>query len=112
MSAGQVCCALKDLDMRVHVLCHKRACPHMVATMPLFNSACGAAAVDPLKLLLPEPWRAQPYFSKLDGLKGVPVINIHMCVRMRIVAIASFDKSYVEVCQPAVHFCESSDPSL
>ena len=37
------------------------------------------AAVDPLKLLLPEPWRALPYFSKLDGLKGVPVINIHMC---------------------------------
>ena len=80
--------------------------------LQLSNSACVVAAVDPLKLLLPEPWRAQPYFSKLNGLKGVPVINIHMCVRMRIVAIASFDKSFVEVCRPAVQFCESSDPSL
>ncbi len=37
-----------------------------------------AMPVDPLKLLLPEPWRELPYFSKLDGLKGVPVINIHL----------------------------------
>jgi uncharacterized protein with NAD-binding domain and iron-sulfur cluster len=38
--------------------------------------------VDPLKLLLPEPWRQMPYFTKLDGLVGVPVINIHMCARV------------------------------
>jgi 15-cis-phytoene desaturase len=37
-----------------------------------------AMPVDPLKLLLPEPWRELPYFSKLEGLKGVPVINIHL----------------------------------
>ena len=35
--------------------------------------------MDPLKLLLPEPWQRMPYFSKLEGLVGVPVINIHMC---------------------------------
>jgi 15-cis-phytoene desaturase len=37
-----------------------------------------ALPVDPLKLLLPEPWKQLPYFSKLEGLNGVPVINIHL----------------------------------
>jgi 15-cis-phytoene desaturase len=37
-----------------------------------------AMPVDPLKLLLPEPWKSLPYFTKLDGLNGVPVINIHL----------------------------------
>ena len=37
-----------------------------------------ALPVDPLKLLLPEPWKELPYFQKLEGLKGVPVINIHL----------------------------------
>jgi 15-cis-phytoene desaturase len=37
-----------------------------------------ALPVDPLKLLLPDPWKSLPYFEKLAGLKGVPVINIHL----------------------------------
>jgi 15-cis-phytoene desaturase len=37
-----------------------------------------ALPVDPLKRLLPEPWKDLPYFSKLSGLNGVPVINIHL----------------------------------
>jgi 15-cis-phytoene desaturase len=37
-----------------------------------------AMPVDPLKLLLPEAWRDLPSFRKLDGLNGVPVINIHL----------------------------------
>ena len=37
-----------------------------------------ALPVDPFKLLLPEPWKQMPFFSKLDGLRGVPVINIHL----------------------------------
>jgi len=37
-----------------------------------------ALPVDPLKLLLPEPWKTIPYFAKLSGLNGVPVINIHL----------------------------------
>ena len=37
-----------------------------------------ALPVDPLKLILPEAWKAMPYFSKLEGLRGVPVINIHL----------------------------------
>lgn len=39
-----------------------------VSTMP----------VDVLKLMLPDEWRPMPYFDKLNGLTGVPVINIHM----------------------------------
>ncbi|CAM9183396.1 unnamed protein product, partial [Ascophyllum nodosum] len=39
-----------------------------VSTMP----------VDVLKLILPDDWRPIPYFDKLNGLNGVPVINIHM----------------------------------
>jgi 15-cis-phytoene desaturase len=37
-----------------------------------------ALPVDPLKLLLPEAWRSLPYFARLEGLRGVPVINIHL----------------------------------
>lgn len=39
-----------------------------VSTMP----------VDNMKLMLPDEWRLMPYFKKLEGLSGVPVINIHM----------------------------------
>jgi len=39
-----------------------------VSTMP----------VDILKQKLPDEWRPMPYFEKLNGLNGVPVINIHM----------------------------------
>jgi 15-cis-phytoene desaturase len=37
-----------------------------------------AMPVDPLKLMLPEPWQQLEYFQKLDGLEGVPVINLHL----------------------------------
>merc|ERR1711937_945787 len=37
-----------------------------------------ALPVDPFKLLLPEPWKQMDVFSKLDGLRGVPVINLHL----------------------------------
>lgn len=37
-----------------------------------------AMPVDPLKVMLPAPWKAMPFFQKLDGLEGVPVINLHM----------------------------------
>ena len=46
-----------------------------------------ALPVDPLKLLLPDPWRQLPYFQKLDGLKGVPVINIHLWFDRKLTAI-------------------------
>lgn len=31
-----------------------------------------------MKLLLPDKWKNMPYFQKLNGLAGVPVINIHI----------------------------------
>lgn len=37
-----------------------------------------AMPVDPLKLMLPDAWRQLEYFKKLDGLAGVPVINLHL----------------------------------
>lgn len=36
------------------------------------------APVDILKLLMPEQWKPMPYFKQLDGLEGIPVINIHI----------------------------------
>ena len=37
-----------------------------------------AMPVDPLKVILPNPWRDLDYFKQLDELAGVPVINIHL----------------------------------
>lgn len=31
-----------------------------------------------MKLMTPQPWSSMPYFEKLHGLEGVPVINIHI----------------------------------
>ena len=37
-----------------------------------------AMPVDPLKVMVPKPWREIDCFKKLQGLEGVPVINIHL----------------------------------
>lgn len=37
-----------------------------------------ALSVDPLKPLLPQPWRQLEFFQQLEGLEGVPVINVHI----------------------------------
>ncbi|MBD2569111.1 15-cis-phytoene desaturase [Anabaena lutea] len=37
-----------------------------------------AMSVDPLKVMLPEPWKQMAFFQKLEGLEGVPVINLHL----------------------------------
>ncbi|MFH7028384.1 MAG: 15-cis-phytoene desaturase [Heteroscytonema crispum UTEX LB 1556] len=37
-----------------------------------------AMPVDPLKLMLPAPWKQMEFFQKLEGLQGVPVINVHL----------------------------------
>lgn len=46
-----------------------------VFTADLYVSAM---PVDPLKVLLPQPWRENSFFQKLNGLEGVPVINLHL----------------------------------
>jgi 15-cis-phytoene desaturase len=37
-----------------------------------------ATSVDVLKALVPQQWQDLPYFQKLQGLEGVPVINLHL----------------------------------
>jgi 15-cis-phytoene desaturase len=37
-----------------------------------------ATSVDVIKALMPEQWKPMPFFKKLEGLEGVPVINLHM----------------------------------
>ncbi|WP_392531458.1 15-cis-phytoene desaturase [Nostoc sp. C117] len=37
-----------------------------------------AMSVDPLKVMLPKPWKQMEFFQKLEGLEGVPVINLHL----------------------------------
>ncbi len=34
--------------------------------------------VDVVKRIIPKRWQPKPYFSQLEGLKGVPVINVHI----------------------------------
>lgn len=37
-----------------------------------------AMPVDPLKVILPASWKEMSFFQKLEGLEGVPVINLHL----------------------------------
>jgi len=37
-----------------------------------------AMPVDPLKVLIPKLWQEDKFFQKLEGLEGVPVINLHL----------------------------------
>ncbi|MBH8554954.1 15-cis-phytoene desaturase [Nostocaceae cyanobacterium CENA357] len=49
--------------------------PDYIETAELYVSAM---SVDILKAMLPKPWKQMEYFQKLDGLEGVPVINLHL----------------------------------
>ncbi|QIR39849.1 15-cis-phytoene desaturase [Tolypothrix sp. PCC 7910] len=46
-----------------------------VLTADLYVSAM---PVDPFKVMLPAPWKQMEFFQQLDGLEGVPVINLHL----------------------------------
>ncbi len=46
-----------------------------ILTADLYVSAM---PVDPLKVILPQPWRELDFFELLEGLEGVPVINLHL----------------------------------
>jgi 15-cis-phytoene desaturase len=46
-----------------------------IITADLYVSAM---PVDPLKTMLPTAWQQIKYFQKLEGLEGVPVINVHL----------------------------------
>ncbi|NDJ16017.1 15-cis-phytoene desaturase [Myxacorys almedinensis] len=49
--------------------------PDQVLTADLYVSAL---SVDVMKVLMPVPWKDLEFFQKLDGLEGVPVINLHL----------------------------------
>jgi 15-cis-phytoene desaturase len=55
-----------------------------VFTADLYVSAL---PVDPLKVLLPQSWRKIDQFKKLEGLEGVPVINLHLWFDRKLTAI-------------------------
>jgi 15-cis-phytoene desaturase len=46
-----------------------------------------AMPVDPLKVMLPQAWREMDYFKQLDGLEGVPVINLHLWFERKLTDI-------------------------
>ncbi len=46
-----------------------------------------AMSVDVMKVLMPEPWKAMPFFQKLEGLEGVPVINLHLWFDRKLTTI-------------------------
>jgi 15-cis-phytoene desaturase len=46
-----------------------------VVTADLYVSAM---SVDPLKVMLPKAWKQIDFFKKLEGIEGVPVINLHL----------------------------------
>jgi 15-cis-phytoene desaturase len=49
--------------------------PDEILTADLYVSAM---PVDPLKVMLPQSWKQMDFFQKLQGLEGVPVINLHL----------------------------------
>ncbi|MEB3193169.1 MAG: 15-cis-phytoene desaturase [Snowella sp.] len=49
--------------------------PDEVFTADLYVSAM---PVDPLKVMIPQAWRDRPEFKMIEGLEGVPVINLHL----------------------------------
>ena len=46
-----------------------------------------AMPVDIFKTILPKEWSSKNIFKKLDGLKGVPVINIHLWFDRKLTSI-------------------------
>ncbi|MFB2834053.1 15-cis-phytoene desaturase [Floridanema evergladense] len=49
--------------------------PDEILTADVYVSAM---SVDVVKVLLPKPWQEMEFFQKLEGLEGVPVINLHL----------------------------------
>jgi 15-cis-phytoene desaturase len=46
-----------------------------------------AMSVDVIKALLPQSWKTMAFFQKLEGLEGVPVINLHLWFDRKITNI-------------------------
>jgi 15-cis-phytoene desaturase len=46
-----------------------------------------AMPVDPFKVILPAPWKQMEFFQQLEGLEGVPVINLHLWFDRKLTTI-------------------------
>jgi 15-cis-phytoene desaturase len=46
-----------------------------------------AMSVDVIKVLIPQPWKTMTFFQQLEGLEGVPVINLHLWFDRKITNI-------------------------
>jgi 15-cis-phytoene desaturase len=46
-----------------------------------------SAPVDIMKRLRPTRWTEMPFFQKMDGLEGVPVINIHIWLDRKLTTV-------------------------
>jgi 15-cis-phytoene desaturase len=64
-----------DGTVRGFVIRGLNGAPDEILTADLYVSAM---PVDPLKVMLPAAWKQMDYFKQLDGLEGVPVINLHL----------------------------------
>jgi len=51
------------------------------------DSYVSAMSVDVMKALMPKPWAEMPFFQKLNGLEGVPVINLHLWFDRKLTAV-------------------------
>lgn len=64
-----------DNTVKHFVLRGLNGAPDEILTADLYVSAM---SVDVMKVLTPAPWKQMPFFQKLEGLEGVPVINLHL----------------------------------
>ncbi len=65
----------EDNTVRGFLIRGLEGAPDQVVTADAYVSAM---PVDVMKVLVPEPWKQMEFFQKLEGLEGVPVINLHL----------------------------------
>jgi 15-cis-phytoene desaturase len=58
--------------------------PDQIVEADLYVSAM---SVDVTKVLMPQPWKDMAFFQKLEGLEGVPVVNLHLWFDRKITNI-------------------------
>lgn len=65
----------EDLSVQSFVMADREGQQRFEVTADAYVSAM---SVDAIKLLLPKPWQDLSFFQKLNGLEGVPVINVQI----------------------------------
>ncbi|XWK87684.1 MAG: 15-cis-phytoene desaturase [Phormidium sp.] len=65
----------EDGTVKHFVIRGLKGAPDEILTADVYVSAM---SVDVVKVMLPKPWQQMEFFQKLEGLEGVPVINLHL----------------------------------